>query len=416
MAIYNLLIKLESPLAISEQRQSNLISTLSYIPAPSIRGAVAAQIARNGGASDPAFDAAIVKGGLRFSAMLPVRDASVVDVMPAPLSLLSCKLHPGLAGVEKGHGVEDSLFINTAYALKPDDPAVMYALRNCRVEGCNNILKPYKQHLEHHMEGGYWPGPSPGKRLQTHAGLDRARHGSAKGILYSREVINEVSPDREDGAMLFQASITGSSDLMAWLNKKVKAGDQLLIGNAISRGLGRCQVLKLSKAPDKPGISARIEKFNAAAQGHKLEKGTWISLTLHTPAFFVDDYLMANLAPQGSDLLQAAETNEEQHAGVLVGLEKIYQNARPYRLTGWNQQAGFPRTTEMGLQAGSVMVFRAPALTDELIAALTHLESAGIGLNREAGFGKVSVCDSVHTDLHEITIQLKNIMPKPQES
>lgn len=415
MTTYNLVIKLESPLAISQQRISNLIPTLSYVPAPTVRGAVASQVARIGASTDREFTDGMVAGGLRFSNMLPVNGAEVVEAMPAPLSMLSCKLNPGLKGEDQAHGLEDSLFINTQYALEPDNPGIMFGLRKCSIPDCGHILKPFRESIERYSDGRYCKGPSPGKRLQAHVGLDRARHGSAPGILYSREVINEVGPDRESPTVLFQASVTGTSDLMNWLTRKLGTDTELLIGNAVSRGLGRCRVLQFNKAPAKTGLEERINRFNEAAAHYINHQGMLLSLTLHTPAFFVDDYLMAKLSPHAVDLLQAAMPDEMQHAKALKTLQKIYQNARPYRLTGWNQLAGFPRTTEMGLQAGSVMVFRTPALTDELIAALAHLEAAGIGLNREAGYGKVSVCDPIHTDLHEIT-QGAFIQPKPQKA
>ena len=74
-----------------------------------------------------------------------------------------------------------------------------------------------------------------------------------------------------------------------------------------------------------------------------------------------------------------------------------------YKYVGWNQLAGFPRTTEYGLEAGSVLVFVAESLDAPLVEALEHVENNGVGLNREAGFGRVTVCHPIHSELHQFT-------------
>jgi hypothetical protein len=188
----------------------------------------------------------------------------------------------------------------------------------------------------------------------------------------------------------------------------LSADTGLRIGTARSRGLGRCTIKHFAPADDPlPLLSDRIEAFNEAwsasceGRGHEAEGGLLVALTLETPALFVDDFLRPNLSPRGADLLQAAEVDEEAVADVLAQLEPAHQIARPTTVQSWNGLARFPHSSAQGLDAGSVIVFRAAALESDMLEALRHIEASGIGLRRHFGFGRVRVCHPIHTRLHE---------------
>jgi hypothetical protein len=147
-------------------------------------------------------------------------------------------------------------------------------------------------------------------------------------------------------------------------------------------------------------VRERAEALNEAWQAVGGEDPI-VTLTLRTPAFFVNEWLRPEMSPPGSALLQAAREPEQAHAEVLSSLKRLHQVARPHRLQAWNGMAGFPHATDQGLAAGSVLVYRPPELSDALFEALAHVEQAGVGLRREFGFGTVVACDPLHAEVHE---------------
>lgn len=418
---YRLQVRLASPLAISADRnQSNETATLSHVPPTALRGGVAAFMLRFADKNDPNFLGAFGEEGLRPSALLPVtpRNGAAVNARTAPLTLLSCKRYPGFLGEDDGeknpaHGVEDSLFATLAYVVA-DETAALDALQKCPRCPREMVLQPYRRVIGAGA-GGYATQPEPGTRVQTHVGLDRRRAGAAAGILYSREVINEQpkevvneQPENEDDKQApdrFEATLRGKPETLGWLAERLKPGAMLNLGNAISRGLGRCVVEKFEALEEEDSLPERVEQFSKAAAAYvpAFAGHTVVSLTLETPALFVDAFLRPLLSPGAGDLLQAADPEEATHAEALRSMALRHQVARPYRFAAWNGLTHFPHATDQGLAAGSVLVFATPTPDDGLHDALAHLEEAGIGLRRALGFGAVRVCDPLHVALHQLT-------------
>jgi len=307
--------------------------------------------------------------------------------------------------------VEDTLFASLRHALC-DDPGGLDALRRCSVDGCGNVLTRVPVLVRRAADHSYRSQPLPGKRTQTHVGLDRRRDGAASGILYAREVINEKT--RTGGELrptCYQAQVTGRNDDIDRLRSALEEGEELRIGTALSRGLGRCRVGSFRKTGDPVPVRDRIEDFNEVwtvaceetAAGSAAPEGALIAITLQTPALFVDAFLRPESSPDGSDLLQAAREREAKYAEALARLEWVHEVARPYTFQAWNGLAGFPHATDQGLRAGSVLVYRTSAVDDALVAALRHVEDAGVGLRRHLGLGRVRICDPIHTVVHEHT-------------
>jgi len=339
----------------------------------------------------------------------------VGEVCPAPLTLRTCKRSGGLAA-EGAHGVQDVLFDALLFALK-DDPEGLRALRLCRADGCSQVLADVSGALGVGAEGSFYRPPEPDTRTQAHVGLDRRRQGAASGILYSREVISEKTG--ADGTLAptrMQADVTGPSEVMEVLKKVLtEVPDEsatLRLGTSRSRGLGACQVRAFEEVapstliPAPAPLDRRIEAFNdrwddwCSAYGHSPD-GSLVTLTLQTPALFVDDLLRPSLSPGGAALLQDGCESERPAASALETLEKAHQIARPTQVQSWNGMAEFPHRSAEGLAPGSVLVFRAEHLGDDVLGALAHLEDTGIGLRRHFGFGRVRVCSPTHTHLHE---------------
>jgi CRISPR-associated Csx10 family RAMP protein len=407
METYRLDLTLESPLSVSRDRSaSNRQATATVVPPQTLRGALAAA-AERAGADPETLDRLFGEEGLRTSALLPSDPDGALPAV-APLTLRTCKRHGGFDGDEGGrqteapHGVEDTLFASLRLALH-DDPGALRALRTCQANGCGHVMTR-KDGLVRTEEGDYRTQSMPGKRTQTHVGLDRRRDGAASGMLYAREVVNEKTTAGEGlRPTTCRAAITGPESALEHLRDALDATEALRIGTAVSRGLGRCSVERLAPGTAPPPLEDRIADFNDAYRKHGHVGGTLIALTLRTPALFVGEFLRPDTTPGGDRLLQAARSDEQAHAHALESLERVHEVARGYQFQAWNGLAGVPHGTDQGLRAGSVLVYQASEVTDELLDALSHVEKAGVGLRRELGLGRVRVCDRIHTDIHEHT-------------
>ncbi len=423
MPTYRLHVTLNAPLAVSGSRDTAGRSSIpDVVPPRTLRGALAAQVQRHG-ADKEVMNALFGPEGCRTTALMPsspVRDASTT-VTPVPLTLRTCKYKSGFQHEGK-HGVEDVLFAALHLAVH-DDSQALASLGGCSYSGCQHVLKAaggFITHAEADTSGDVtWQ--TQGKlstRTQAHVGLNRRRKGAESGVLYARQVISEQqaverdSGDTELCPTVMQADITASKDEMKVLQQALAKQATLRIGTARSRGLGNCTVKRFGACPSLPPLSDRIDTFNKAWNascehyGHTSPAdSTLISLTLDTPALFVDAFLRPNLAPEGQDLLQEAYSHETEHAQALRNLRAVHQIARPTTVQGWNGLARFPHAAMQGLQAGSILVFEAPEVTDELRAALSHLEAQGTGLQRHFGMGRIRVCDPIHAHVHEHTQQ-----------
>ena len=409
-------------MAVSKSRStSSRYKTPDYVPAPTLRGALAGHL-RERGVSEAAMSRIFGTKGCRTTRLVPApsekgnAEHGGGAVSPAPLTLHTCKRYGGFQEQEVGdraaHGAEDLLWASTLFAQEGDATLLRNAQR-CR--RCGNALVPMNGFIRS-MGESYRQSPRPSKRTQVHAGRDRRRKGAASGVLYGREVIEESSTD---GPAIFQAEVTADEDVMeeleAHLQEPEGEGPPVLnVGTAVSRGLGRCEVRSFHPAPKRRSLKERIADLNQTWHAARESSGydahskpspdsgpVLLSLSLQTPAFFTNDWLRPELSPHAEDLLQAARENEEAHANALAELEKVHQVARPDQLRAWNGLAGFPHSSDQGLSAGSVLVFRTQSLSDSLLEALRHIEHAGIGLRRELGFGAVTVCSPVHARVHE---------------
>lgn len=411
MQTYLLDLTLESPLSVSRGRSaSNRQATTTVVPPQTLRGALAAATERAGMGGE-ARDRLFGTEGLRTSALVPTGPAAN-GCLPAvaPLTLRTCKRNGGFRAdtarqEEAPHGAEDALFASLRLALQ-DEMDGLQSLRTCHAPDCGHVMTPTGG-LVRAGEDGYETQPLPGKRTQTHVGLDRRRDGAAGGMLYAREVVNEKT-SAGDGEGLrdttYRAAITGSDAHLDQLTDALRQVGEVRVGTALSRGLGRCRVDALEPRTEDTAVEERVRGFNDALAVRGLDPdGVLIALTLRTPALFVDAFLRPEPSPEGSQLLQASRPAEAAHAEALAGLDPVHEVARRYQFQAWNGLAGLPHATDQGLRAGSVLVYRAPALTDELTAALTHIEDTGVGLRRELGLGRVRVCDRLHTDVHEHT-------------
>lgn len=417
MQTYRLRVELQTPLTVRSSRSASARSQVpSHVPAPTLRGALAACMMQ-AGAGDDTMDQLFGPGGLRTTRMMPAAahrhpslSSAPGETLPAPLTLRSCKRYGGFEGEpvasalalqEEAHGAEDMLIALLAFA-ELGDATLLQAVQRCG--DCGNVLTPLGGHI-YRRDKQYRTEDDVPKTSAVHVGRDRRRRGAAQGVLYATQMIAEA---RDPGApVIMEARVSGPEAALQTLAEEAEAGEVLTVGGSISRGLGRCQITEFVPAAGRAPVAERVEAFQAAVreQAPALAEGrVLVPITLQTPAFFVDAWLRPHLRPHPEDYLQDAAASEVGHAEALHALTPVHQVARTARLQAWNGQAGFPHPTDQGLASGSVIIAAADAsgaLAEELYAALAHLETAGIGLRRELGYGQVRIADPIHASVFE---------------
>lgn len=383
MKYYLLRAALESPLNVQKNRQSNMSLTMDHLPGSTLRGAVAAQYLRQGGsATDDDFQTCFIRGPICFPNLLP---SDTADVIPSvlPLTSYSCKRKPGFK-VQGGHGVFDTL-IPTAYSRMTGEQATADGTWTCNV--CAQDKKPFT---------GYWNNNihNPEKYrvsmcYQRHTGIDRLTGTGANSIFYATQAISEcrmTEVDPVDQYLAGGAFLT--DDQFAALNRSISDG-HLYVGADKTRGYG---MLTLTiKEADEPKVN--IEQWNTAFHTRykslckeDAPAGLYFSVKTESPAILVDRLLR----PDSSINLPDPE------------IKPLLQVAKAQIIRGWNNTWGLPKPDDVAIAPGSVYLFRYEKDDMEdmkkIEEYLSKLVVLGIGLRREEGFGRISICDSIHVE------------------
>jgi CRISPR-associated protein Csx10 len=379
MKYYRFSARLLAPLLIQQKRQSNAPQGLPYLPGSTLRGAVAAQFLRAGGQpDDPDFKSLFLPGGLSFPDLFPSSDPLVVSRV-LPLTAFSCKRSPGFR-TESAHGVRDTLH-HVAFARIFGVPVTLQS-RTC--PECGNDLKPFS---------GSWSGPDEiCRRFQTaitfdrHTGIDRATGTVATSIFYTTQAMSNYRKSVETGEYEIQyltGGIYAREDQIQVLERILPGS--LFAGADRSRGMGEI-VLSVNSAESPlfdvaEWSDAFVEKVRNLA-GKSLPEGLYFTVNLESHAIFVDQYLRP-----------VPRIDVEFPDVRLVALSTKSQAVR-----GWHAGYGLAKPDDQALVMGSVFLFcyRGTDSTG-LEQYLQSLAIFGMGLRREEGFGRVSICNPFHT-------------------
>lgn len=429
----NLTITALSPLAIGSKKPGSVSEAGEYIPGTVIRGAIASQIIRQSGLSK---DSDFSTDGGHFKTLFLDDNAAIFhNAYPAkhllPATAVSSKIKPGFKG--KGNGVFDTLidrFLAEQYN-HPYDP-------NCPVDGgrvepfsgfYNCLYNTYKSY-------------SASKRLLTRVGINRKRNVSQDNLLYSLEVVDEVSkkinldkvPIRYSGTLLKNHSIAGLIYLSESkeIEKKpytyyssilVKDDDNLAetlkdfievnkndfrVGGSKSRGLGKIEIkaeIETITLEEKiKEVRSRIEQFNEKLNRRR---GDWsifgsteagdpekkyFTINLQADTILSENWLKTTVITK--DILSSTINIESNK----LELETAYSSYG--YVSGWNSAWGLMKDMELITNKGGLYLFSINNL-DDCIEALTNLELAGIGDKTNEGFGKIKICDPFHLKLRE---------------
>ncbi len=410
-----------SPLAIRSDHSPGGVSAANYIPGTTFAGALAAvhRLLRSEKTSE--FEQWFLSGQILYPNLYPaifddagLQERDHLPVYSVPMTAQSCKRHQGFLFPKKeendAHGVRDSLVdwalfelgLRKDYNSGDVDPLVaLEAHKEC---GCGQRMDTFKAYYRRNdLDETQLISAKEHKRLRTHSGIDRGTGAVQEGILYSRQVFEEgmrfwgkaIVPDDERLIREFASFI----DEM----KKVDNEGLLRIGTGRTRGMGKVTIgVEQDQDVEDPFelFQKRLKAFDALLHGQaehfklsNLENIFFFALTLRSPLILHDEILRCrgNIdAPLVEQLLDCT----------LPGLERIYQNARIRRVTGWQELWGVPRTNEYAIEEGSVFLFAYPSQPDRaLYRALFKLVEESAGRRRVEGFGRICVSDKFHQEL-----------------
>lgn len=381
MKYYRISTSLLSPLSVQRQRQSNTSVALNYLPGSSLRGSLAAKYLRLGGSSDDmAFNCLFLKDGIRFPNLLPSGSKST-SVSTLPITALSCKLAPGFLS-NGGHGIIDSLVFKAFSSINGHnvDPGYWSCKR------CHGELK---------TETGFWnrDTENPCNYVATmlyrnHTGIDRLTGTAANSVFFTTQAIANTFTDLDTNTDFIQ-HLSGElflNDEQLNCLQQVIGDDSLFVGADHTRGYGEL-ILSLEEIPPP---SFDLSKWNASffERYRKITtkeppEGIYFSIKLESHAVILDQFLRPD-----TDISFCFEGNH---------LELVTKIVKMAPVRGWQSSWGLPKPDDVGISMGSVFLYSYTGKNEEdLEVFLTGLMAEGIGLRREEGLGRISVCDPIH--------------------
>ncbi|MFT3765467.1 MAG: RAMP superfamily CRISPR-associated protein [Minicystis sp.] len=343
----------------------NFRDTRRCIPGSALRGAVGFALAEAlDDPNDPDFQALVDPDtGAVFDFLYPIDDASASGLAGAwPLTAQQCKVHPE-------HGVVDTLLDRIAVRC------IRSVAEVARLDGshtCPTCRGPLGGAM-----GGRRTEKLPAVQIVTRVSMDRTRSSARNGALFSyaqmvrgARFVGRIHRIPERGRHHLARALAGP----------------LSVGRARSLGWGALRVLHVTEQPAGESIEVRGRKFDAAlgarlaGYGLRTDRvGRFIAITLLSPLVIDSE------ADDGRETLAAA-------LGIPVDWAVV---ARRFDLErGWDQRQG-PRDVVRVARAGSVFVAELPEghRWDEVLAALSRLETEGAGRRTTLGFGRVICFD-----------------------
>lgn len=365
-----IVVRLDEPILIAERASAgNQFDTSPYIPGGAVLGTLAGLAAKRCDLANPStysdFVAIFLRGGVMFSMLYPAYHYSdnLYPTIPAPLGLMTCKVVP-FDGMSQGHG---------AYPAGVHD--------KCPKPKCQSRLDPIGNFLVLKQKGPYTY--SPGRSSELHIQINEETQRVEKKQLYGYTVLN--------AGQYFVGELLCADDI-TWKRLKEMAGlaekTPLFwrIGKARRRGYGLVTAW-LEWYDDRPQTWIQLP------QDRGIDVTEPLSLTLLTDAIIANSWgqQSAGFAPEWLEMALGLGP---------LKLQDAY--ARTRRVDGFNTHLGLPRWRDTALTAGSVVWFKVDNPPDDWRARLQTLESEGIGLRRNEGFGRVAFNHPVYEECKDI--------------
>lgn len=375
--------RLEEPLLISEKAEAgNEFQTLDYIPGTSLRGAFAGRAAarydlEGDAMAYDAFVTLFFHAGARFSPLYPAERVGRVlhPAVPAPQSLLTCKLYPGFRGADDdpAHGA-----LNYAHRDGPED-----LLPKCEI--CEAPLKPFRGYLPLREDSA----PLESRHVtEMHVHIHPDTRKAAEGDLFG---FDALQPGQYLLGELVFADAPAWRDFQALCD--VPTGERirqvtLRLGKANRRGYGR--VILWLQDWDKEVDLWQVVPFEKRVT----DPAEPLTLTLLSNTILPDPWGRFHLGIDEAwlnDWLGQIPDDQNTSLGVGAWLRRSFCTSRP--VSAFNAHFGLPRWRDVAIRAGSTVGFELtgvpPGQRQRVLDWLKAQEAQGIGLRRDEGFGRI---------------------------
>jgi CRISPR/Cas system CSM-associated protein Csm3 (group 7 of RAMP superfamily) len=325
----------------------NQISGLSFVPGSALRGALAARW--RGDPERDEFQRCFLSGSIRFGFLYP--PAADGTVLPARLSVHTCKLRPGPRS-ELRHDFVDLLYWPDA--------------ERCREEGCNARLVPWQPPFDADL---------PALALSPHNRIDRASQTVGAAGLFAYEALAEGTTLRG----FIRAEAPADLDLLL-------AGVGLEVGKPFELRAGRRKgslgflACTLAAVADDSGMGLVPE---IAPLPDPWPGGRALRIDLVSPAIVRDERLRFRRHLLPADFGLARGGFDAQFAAGAT-------------IAGWHAAHGLPKADSIAVAAGSSCLLE--EVTAEEVAILRQAVLAGIGERREEGFGAFAMAEVTAAD------------------
>lgn len=372
---YRVYAEAETPAAISVRRATgNDLDTQRFIPGTVIRGALAATYLEEHGAPDAGFASLFLKKMVRYG------NLRIGDAKPWPLSTRQCSFHPD------EHRKFDNLLRDAAHRPSPmqcEDGQDGQC--RAKLEVPNGYYR-FKQIDESHPFQ-YSQEEVRSHRL-AHSEIDPEFLKAKPGQFHSSQLL--------DRAQTFEGFFHAREDGEEMLVRLIGSGRTVYVGRGRSRGQGR---IRLSLYPDLTRDAGRmrekIRKLNETAKRFpELRDLVVLSCTLDSATLVYDRWLLSRSFLEAADVLR--EPEEYSLASCFRQLTDI---------SGWHAKGGLPKAEVTAIAAGSCFLFgrKEPAEREaeyeKLAKTFVDLEGRGIGERLDEGFGEVTFCRTLHSEL-----------------
>ncbi|MFZ5591141.1 MAG: hypothetical protein ACOY81_04950, partial [Bacillota bacterium] len=403
-------IELKSPLLVGgEKTGSEYMRSLPYIPGGVLRAALARWIVEQcplERVTDRLFwvefrdkpacaDCAVHFWCRNFTRLL-FTFCYPFGAKPWPVTALQCKFN-------SSHPVQDGLVYRllAARGLAEGPPVCAHCSRGQgRVESVSGFYV---------VEDEAYRPVQPVYRPLTRLGVDPYRRVARDGLLYTVNVLSEVS---RQGGREQPAVFSGRVRLLATPAPSAPSGpaswpETLRLGAKITSGLGQAlvtwQSLPFRPEREQSQIAERIKAFNALLPDSWRQPGR-----VYVPLLLLSDACWPQMPP----------SEHMTDAGWREFWQQSLQEALPGEDTGWQElnwqleevlvstgyRSGFDTSAPGGawkqytfqVQRGSILVLSLPGdALDRALPLLVSLEWQGLGQRREEGYGQVSVADEI---------------------
>ncbi len=313
----------------------HLVTGNPYVPGSTVRGALATRW-RDAHGED--FARCFLGDSVRFGFLYPLIAGEAAA--PLPLSMYTCKLHPGPCGHGDGHGVVDLLANPLA--------------ERCEQPACRGRLVPWGPRF------GAGDEAQPVELwLSPHNRIDAATQTVGSGALFAYQALAHDTR--------LAGTLSGPSSAL----ERLLAGARLQLDEPFRLRVGRrkntlgfldCVISEMTEAPNLDGGEGEVE-------------GVDLRLDLLTPTIVRDAHLRFRTALLPVDV----GLDRPSFDGAFAGNEVI---------AGWQTAHRLPKAEQLAIRAGSSYLLR--AVTRSELTKLHQAKLAGIGERRAEGFGALS--------------------------